>query len=113
MTKIKFFKRQDNFVGFECSGHTGYSEYGQDILCAALSGMTQSCILGITNVLNIKTRVNRKDKDGYLKIELPKDLDTDKLDASQILLETLYLSIEDLIEGYSKYISMEVIGNDY
>ena len=113
MTKIKFFKRQDKFVGFECSGHTGYSEYGKDILCAALSGMTQSCILGITNVLNIKTRVNRKDKDGYLKIELPKDLDTDKLDASQILLETLYLSIEDLIEGYSKYISMEVIGNDY
>ena len=29
MTKFKFFKNDNNFVGFECSGHTGYDEYGK------------------------------------------------------------------------------------
>ena len=113
MTKIKFFKRQDNFIGFECSGHTGYAESGKDILCAALSGMTQSCMMGLKNILKINILVNRKDDEGYLKIELPKKIDEDKLISSQVLLDTLYVSIEDLIDGYSKYISMEVIENDY
>ena len=113
MTKIKFFKAQDRFVGFECSGHTGYDEFGRDILCATLSGITQTCVMGIQNVLNIKASVNRNDDNGYLKIELPHNLDESKLRDSQILLETLYISVSDLISGYSKYISMEVIENDY
>ena len=113
MTKIKFFKAQDKFVGFECSGHTGYDEFGRDILCATLSGITQACVMGIQNVLNIKIDVKRNDDEGYLKIELPKNLDGNKTKDAQILLDTLYVSIIDLMEGYSKYISMEVIENDY
>ena len=113
MTKIKFFKSQDNYTGFECCGHTHYRRSGNDILCASLSGMTQSCMIGLTNVLNIKIDVKRNDDEGYLKIELPKNLDGNKTKDAQILLDTLYVSIIDLMEGYSKYISMEVIENDY
>ena len=107
MTKIKFFKKQDGITGFECSGHT------KEILCAALSGMTQSCMIGLTHVLKIKVLVKRNDNDGYLKIELPKKIDQEKMKLSQVLFNTLLISIEDLIDGYSKYISMEVIENDY
>lgn len=107
MTKIKFFKKQDSITGFECSGHT------KEILCAALSGMTQSCMIGLTHVLKIKVLVKRNDNDGYLKIELPKKIDQEKMKLSQVLFNTLLISIEDLIDGYSKYISMEVIENDY
>ena len=113
MTKIKFFKTQGKFIGFECCGHTGYGKYGKDILCAALSGMTQSCMIGLTNVLGIDISLIRNDDNGYLKIELPKILEENKILDAQILLNTLYISIEDLIDGYSKYISMEVIENDY
>ena len=113
MTKIKFFKMQDKFVGFECRGHSGYAEYGKDILCAAISTATQSCVIGITRVLNINAIVKQDDNSGYLKIELPLDLAKDKLAECQILFDTLYITIEDLIDGYSKYISMEVIENVY
>ena len=113
MTKIKFFKVQDGYKGFECSGHTGYARSGKDILCAAISSITQSCVMGITKVLNIGAKVIKDDDSGYLKIELPKDLDKENFSKSQVLLETLYISILDLMEGYSKYISMEVIENDY
>ena len=113
MTKIKFFKTQGKFIGFECSGHTGYDKYGRDILCAALSGMTQSCMIGLINVLDIDISLTRNDDNGYLKIELPKNLEGNKILDAQILFNTLYMSIDDLIEGYSKYISMEVIENDY
>ena len=113
MTKIKFFKVQDGYIGFECSGHTGYAKSGKDILCAAISSITQSCVMGITKVLNVNAKVTKDDDSGYLKIELPKDLDKEIYSKSQVLLQTLYISILDLMEGYSKYISMEVIENDY
>ena len=54
-------------------------------------------------------RLIRKENDGYIKFELPSDIEKEKLYQSQILFETLFVSIEDLCKGYSKYISMEVI----
>ena len=109
MTKIKLFKSNGYYVAFECSGHTGYGEEGEDILCATISGITQSVVLGLTKVLNIKIGLKRNDKKGHLKVELPKDIDSTQMREAQVLIGTLYESISDLIIGYSGYISMEVI----
>ena len=113
MTRIKFFKARDNYIGFEISGHTGYDRAGRDILCSAISSIAQSCMLGITKVIDIDAKITRNDDSGYLKIELPRDLEIDKLNDSQVLFKTMYISLKDLMSGYSKYISMEVIENDY
>ena len=109
MTKIKFFKNDNNLVGFECSGHTGYEEYGKDVLCATISGITQSAILGLTKVLGINVKFERNEKVGLLKVELPKVISEDKMQKAQVILNTVYVSIQDLTLGYSSYISMEVI----
>ena len=113
MTKIKFFKKQDKFIGFECKGHTGYSESGQDVLCATISGITQSCLVGLLRVVKVSPKCTRDDESGYLKIELPNNLNIDKVEESNILIAVVYESIMDLIDGYSEYISMEVIENVY
>ena len=113
MTKCKFFKLKDNFVGFECNGHTGYAEYGEDVLCATISGIVQSCQIGLMQVLEVEINLSRNDDSRYIKIELPKNLSNEKLSQSQILFKTVYQSIKDLMQGYSKYISMEVIEYDF
>ena len=113
MTKIKFFKSNDQFIGLECSGHTGYAEYNKDILCASLSGIIQSGILGLDKVLKINGKLSRRDNEGYIKYELPRNLENKKLLDSQIIFTTIYESIKDLLVGYSKYISMEVIEDVY
>ena len=109
MTNIKFFKTKGKFVGIECSGHTGYDDFGKDVLCATISGIVQSTYLGLSQVLGINVKLQRNIDNGYIKFELPKNIEDDILNNSQILLQTLYISIEDLQKGYSKYISMEVI----
>ena len=113
MTKIKFFKERDVFVGFEVTGHTGYADFGEDVLCSAISSLTQGIVLGITKVCEINANVVKDDDRGYLKVELPNRLDQNKQDNVQVLLKTLFVSLEDLVSGYSNYISMEVIGNVY
>ena len=113
MTKIKIFKKDNIFTGFEISGHSGYAEDGKDIVCSSISSISQSCALGLKEVLGIKIAMIVNEDRGYLKIELPNNLSKDLIEKSQILLSTMYLSIEDLLSGYSKYISMEVIENVY
>ena len=107
MTDVVFLKKNDIIFGFECSGHTGYAEAGSDIVCSALSSMTQSTALGLINVLKIKIELKRNDAKGYLRVVLPKDIDNKSLKDSQILLETLWLSVNDLAKDYSKYIKLE------
>lgn len=113
MTDIKLFKSKGYYIAFECSGHTGYEQSGRDILCATISGITQSVALGLQKVCDINVKLKRKDSSGYLKVEIPNNLDREKLEMSQVLFKTLRVSIEDLCQGYSDYISMEVIENVY
>lgn len=96
-------------MGIECSGHTGYDDFGKDVLCATISGIVQSTYLGLSQVLGINVKLQRNIDNGYIKFELPKNIEDNNFKESQILLQTLYISIEDLCKGYSKYISMEVI----
>lgn len=44
MTTLKLLCKQQQYVGFRCEGHSGYAEEGEDIVCAAISSMTQFCI---------------------------------------------------------------------
>ena len=47
MTKITFYKKKDQFIGFEVSGHTGKDDYGKDLLCAEISTVSQLAIAKI------------------------------------------------------------------
>ena len=44
MTKLRICKNGDHFVGFECFGHSGYAEQGEDIVCAAVSTAVQMTV---------------------------------------------------------------------
>ena len=39
MTRCEFFTEDDRITGFSVSGHSGYSEAGSDIVCAAISAV--------------------------------------------------------------------------
>lgn len=108
MTNIKIFTKNKNIVAFEISGHTGYNDSGKDILCAAISSISQSACLGITKVLKVNAIISRNDKKGYLKLSLPKNLSNDKMEQVQIILKTMQISLDDLLFDYSDYINMEV-----
>ena len=47
MTKITFYKSNGAYYAFEETGHTGYGESGDDVLCAAISAMTMLIINAI------------------------------------------------------------------
>ena len=108
MTTIKIIKKNKDIVGFEISGHTGYSKNGEDIVCSAISAISQSACLGIVKVLNLKAIINKNDSKDYLMLALPKNINREDLDKAQIILKTMQFSLSDLLTDYGKYIKMEV-----
>ena len=45
MTTITFSKNQDgSYLGFDCFGHAGYAQAGDDIVCAGISALVINMI---------------------------------------------------------------------
>ena len=102
MTTIKFFKNREKFIGFECSGHTGYAKAGNDILCSAVSALTQSAVLGIVDVLGIEGEFDKED--GFLRF-FPNKI----TDETELIFKVLYNSLSDLMKDNEKYIQVETV----
>lgn len=113
MTDIKILTKNKNIVAFTVSGHTGYADFGKDIVCSAISSIVQSACLGIVKVLKINAVIKRDDKKGFLELRLPKDISQQKLSDAQIVLKTMRLSLEDLLFDYGEYIKLEVYDEIY
>ena len=113
MTNITINYKNNNIVSFEISGHTGYDDFGKDILCASISSISQMAVLGITKVLKIKAVVQKNDKKGYLKLVLPKDISDSDMQKAQTLLVTMQQSLQDLLFDYGEYINLEVKNEVY
>ncbi|AFS78988.1 hypothetical protein DUF464 [Gottschalkia acidurici 9a] len=111
MTNIKIFTDQDgSIVQYEISGHADFDEYGKDILCAAISVLSQTTLIALNKVCGIKEKdiaFSVDDESGYLKVSIPKNLEKNIKDKANVVLETMIVGIEDLAYQYPKYISIK------
>lgn len=104
MTKIVIYKSKSHIVGFEISGHTGYAEEGSDIVCSAVSSMSQMVVVGIKDVLKLNAFVEISD--AYLKLKLSeKDIENN---FAEVLLKSLEKSLKEIVKEYGNYVKMEV-----
>ena len=114
MTKIVFYKTDGVFYGFEEQGHTGYGESGDDVLCSALSAMTMLIInaIEISYASNVEYTIDEETTDIRLvaKGALPEyEEDESKRFAVSGLTMAYYYQLNDLIEDYYEYLSVDVI----
>ena len=70
MTTITVYKRQNGAIaGFEASGHAGAARIrGYDLVCCAVSVLTQTCVNALEAVAGIVPEVVLRD--GYLRVVL-------------------------------------------
>lgn len=108
MTKVKFSRCDGRFVGVECEGHADYAEEGCDIVCAALSSVVQTAVLGLMQIVGVNVDYTVDEERGYLKAILPKGISQNQAHDADIILKTAYLGASDLYETFSDFISLEV-----
>ncbi|MBN2221231.1 MAG: ribosomal-processing cysteine protease Prp [Vallitaleaceae bacterium] len=89
--------KQITFAGFEISGHAGYAEYGQDLVCSSVSVLGISTANALSSFTDAEPYVEMKES-GYLKVTLG-DASSEQ---GQLLLKAFVLGIESILENYGE-----------
>jgi len=107
MTNIKIVRQNKSIVSIVCDGHTNYGVLGEDIVCAALSSIVQTALLGLMQVSGIPITYQRDEKKGYLSFVVGEISATERHDAD-IVLDTMLCGLLDLYETYSDFIQVQI-----
>lgn len=68
MTEVTFFRRNGKLLGFSSEGHSGYADEGSDIVCAAVSAVTQTAAIQAEEVLHMKDAVTVDEEQALLSV---------------------------------------------
>lgn len=101
MTKVKVqYKGQTTLL--EAKGHSGYADYGHDIVCSAIS---TACIVSANLIerLDLKTSIiDLVCDEGYFRLEV-KTSDF----VANMVMDNLIATLDELQKQYPKYIKYE------
>ncbi len=108
MTVIKFFSTDRGIIGFSAKGHTGFAYHGEDIVCSAVSVLTQTAVIGFREVL--KLDISIRIKNGYLKCELPNIESNELWKQCQLIMNVLYSGLQAVLKEYGEeYLRIEEV----
>lgn len=85
-------------AGFTVTGHAGYAPRGSDIVCAAVSALTDTTVLGLERLAGAKALV--KAEEGNLSCDLPEGLSPAARERAELLLETMLLGLSEITRAY-------------
>ncbi len=98
MTIITVFRRPTGEIaGFRAEGHAGFRAK-RDIVCSAVSALTQTAVNGMEAVAGVPTRPTVDD--GLLEVLLPDGLPYDQARDCQVILRTMVQGLKDIEESY-------------
>ncbi|MBE3573837.1 MAG: ribosomal-processing cysteine protease Prp [Firmicutes bacterium] len=126
MVRIEFHRNETNgsIRGFTVCGHAGAGSRGNDIVCAAVSALTQACVLGLQRVLQLPGEAEWRQ--GWLSCRydgggtspaagLPVAADSRDADspdterrefAAQVLFRTLFVALSDLAATHPQHVQV-------
>ena len=104
MTRCEFFRENERITGFSISGHSGYAEAGQDILCASITAAVTLTEATINDVCGGKAKVRVKEADARITLTLPATCEEEE--SIQSVLTGLMLYLISLRDEYSDYIEV-------
>lgn len=105
MIKASFRKDSENRItDFVITGHADYSEYGQDIVCAAVSVTVIGTINNLETLAKTKANVDMDNENGgYIKFNVNYDKSSQQNHDIALLLDNLYYTYKDIVKEYSEF----------
>ena len=110
MTTITFYRnRNGDIIGFNGSGHANdHARSGKDIVCAAVSVLTQTIGEGIREILGANTEKRSDENTGFYELVLNDKNSGEVFEKAQVLLKTLELGIQSIISNreYRRFVQI-------
>ena len=103
MIRCEFFVAEDRITGFTVSGHSGYSQAGTDIVCAAVSAIVTMAEATINDICGAKAKVRvREQENARITLTLPASCDEEE--SVQAVLAGMMLTLCSMRDDYPDYI---------
>jgi uncharacterized protein YsxB (DUF464 family) len=100
---VTFVKRSDGaLIGYSAIGHSGYAEAGADIVCAAISALTQTMLNGLKNVLKAPVMFDQDDDGAFIEAKLTPEATEEQVQQAQLLLVTLLEGLQAIQREYPR-----------
>ncbi|KJW13500.1 ribosomal-processing cysteine protease Prp [Levilactobacillus spicheri] len=97
---------------FQITGHADSGEYGQDIVCAAVSVLAITTVNGLQRVAQIPIDVeNRNQAGGFLEVHLPPKLEATTELKGQAILQSFADGLRDVATNYTDFVTYHKVTN--
>src|SRR4051794_26236233 len=95
---IERLSLNDHIHSFKVKGHAMFADSGQDIVCAGVSAVTVGTVNAVEALLGFELQSQMKD--GFLQAEAPENLDSQKQEQLQLLLESMVVMLQSIETSY-------------
>jgi uncharacterized protein YsxB (DUF464 family) len=104
MISVTVYRCAGDLVGIGAQGHAGYAEYGNDIVCAAVSALLQALLVGLQDVAETREMGSSFDAEsGEGFISWPRE----EARRLSLLGETIARSLAGIQMAYPRYMQMK------
>lgn len=100
MIKVKVEESQSKIVSFRISGHAETAKHGEDLVCAAVSGIVQAALYGLGEYLKIEMRCVNQEGLVEVKLQSEPTLET------EAILRSMLLGLKGIELEYPKALKM-------
>ena len=102
MVRVGVWRNQsEKIFSFRFEGHAGAGEHGNDLVCAAVSALAETTLIGLGNY--VKADLIHEIKPGYLVFTLEKEPTRE----TDVLLETLLLGLTEIAKLYETNLKID------
>jgi uncharacterized protein YsxB (DUF464 family) len=109
MTEIEIYRDADGRItAFRSRGHAEYEDEGKDIICAGVSALVQTAVLGLEEYLKLSPYVEQEKGRLYCKLERDIFLNRE----TDAILHTMVLGLKALEREYPKHLKVEEVGSN-
>jgi uncharacterized protein YsxB (DUF464 family) len=101
--EITFYRDdRDRFTGVSASGHAEFAEYGNDVVCAAVSAILQAARLGLMQVAD--AGVEARQAPGNLELAWPES-DADR-ESVRAIVATAELAVGEIARQHPEHVRL-------
>jgi len=103
MIRVNILEKSDGKIsGFEVTGHSGTAPRGEDIVCAGVSALVQTSLLGIVEYLHREADYDMAS--GKLKLKLKGEPDN----LTEAIMHTMLLGLREIENISPKAVRIEI-----
>ena len=84
-------------------GHAGFADPGQDIVCAAVSGITLGLVNATERLLGVRVHQD-SDREGKVDCRIPETLGPEIAERVQLLMEAMVTSLSMVADEYPDFV---------